>query len=298
MDKGQLKTIYDTLREALPKPLNILSRAKKDAAEQQFICQATQVHSDRRYAIADHNGKLMGSFISPPVAKRYIQTVLRDSPIEMEEAIKRLCEQYKQARIIDAPSLMDLAATPALAVAGDLEVWDKVPGFQTVAEYKASRPKRKASKGEAEEEPGEAPKRKEEAAPAEQPKKKRAKKVKPATLQVPKFQSAIMRASKNADKALVMSRPAGEEGAEPIELSASAVNKKRATLFKHLAFRREVVDGALLEYVALTDGAKANPWYPLAQGDVLVSSGSRAIRFVLAGAAPADEAAPAEDEKE
>lgn len=290
MEKSELKALYDTLKAALPKPANIMTRAKKgeNAAPQQFICQVTKIESDQRYAIADQNGKPIGCFVNLPVAKRFIQTVFHDNAAACDVLIARLCEQYKQNRIIDAPPLMELAAAPDRAVSGDLEVWSSVPGAQSVAEYKDSRPKRKAK--------GEAP-----AADAESPEPsppKKSKKVARPTLEVLNHQTAYVRASKNVKNALVTGTRPATEGEPIVELLSSAINKRRAKMAKHPNFKREVKDGALLEYIAFSEGGKQNPWYPAAQGDILVSAGSRKVHFSLAEAEADEGEAPTEEVKE
>lgn len=288
MEKSELKPLYDALKAALPKPANIMTRAKKDTP-QQFICQVTKIESDQRYSIADQNGKPIGCFVNLPVAKRFIQTVFHDNAAACEALIARLCEQYKQNRIIDAPPLMELAAAPERAVSGDLEVWSSVPGAQSVAEYKESRPKRKAK--------GESPAA-EEGAEAEPSPAKKSKKVARPTLEVANHQSAYVRASKNVKNALVTGTRPATEGEPVVELLSSAINKRRAKMAKHPNFKREVKDGALLEYIAYGEGGKQNPWYPAAQGDILVSAGSRKVHFTLAEEEPDEAEAPTEEVKE
>lgn len=285
-----LNALYEPLRESL-KAKQVLSRATKAEPERQFLCSATGIKCEHGYGVASgktkKNGEpeLIGRFIHLPAAKRHILAVYQDNADAAREILERLCEQYKQNRIIDCPPLMEIAANNDLALAGDLDVWTSVPGFQTVEQYLASKPVRKPKEPAAEGE-GEEPVKRKRKASDEGGKKKKAK---APVVEVPQKTSAFLRDTKNAEKALSMGEPATEEK-EAVELKPSAINAKRATMAKQEGFTHvELEGGGYLEFVAVSEGKKPNPWYPAAQGYVIVCTGSRRQRFTLAGEAPAEE---------
>jgi len=294
MSEGKNVDQFESLRAGFAaiadslKGVSIVNRKKEGGY---FVCQVTKETTDNRYYLEEpgfgrKKPKKIGCFITLPVAAAHIRAVLHDDAATAESIVQLVAAQYKQDHIPRLPcTLMELAANPSLAVSGDMATWLEVPGAETGEENKAARPKRKAK--------GEAPAAEEgEVEAAAPPKAKKAKKVIPK-VEVPKFASGVLRASKNAAKALALTKrekKGDEQEPEEHPISVEDVNKKRAALSKHERFERVVLQGALLEYVRYAEGEKGkrNPWFPEAAGDVLVSCGSRKVVFKLAEK-PADE---------